>query len=93
MRENRRDRGLEIGGTWASGWRENTGKFNDLKALDLRRGWRFLGDRVMGKASLLWLEALFTIALLSTLTERAKAGPKGEHRDDEDDKNQQCPHR
>ena len=93
MRENRRDRGLEIGGTWASGRRENTGKFNDLKALDLRRGWRFLGDRVMGKASLLWLEALFTIALLSTLTERAKAGPKGEHSDDEDDKNQQWPYR
>ena len=33
----------------------------------------------MGKACLLWLEALFTIALLSTLTERAKAGPRGEH--------------
>ena len=42
-----------------------------------------MGDREMGKACLLWLEALFTIALLSTLTERAKAGPRGEH-DDED---------
>ena len=37
----------------------------------------------MGKACLFWLEAVFTIALLSTLTERAKAGPRGEH-DDED---------
>ena len=37
----------------------------------------------MGRACLLWLEALFTIALLSTLTERAKAGPRGEHCDED----------
>ena len=60
-----------------------------------------MGDnRGMGRACLLWLEALFTIALLSTLTERAKAGPRGEH-DDEDGRDvdhhnhhvdhQQCP--
>ena len=41
-----------------------------------------MGVREMGKACLLWLEALFTIALLSTLTERAKAGPRGEHCDE-----------
>ena len=40
---------------------------------------RVLGERGMGKACLLWLQALFTIALLATLTERAKAGPRGEH--------------
>ena len=45
---------------------------------------RVLGERGMGKACLLWLQALFTIALLATLTERAKAGPRGEHCDEDD---------
>ena len=34
---------------------------------------------MMGKACLFWLEAFCTIALLATLTDRAKAGPRGEY--------------
>ena len=41
--------------------------------------WWRLRTLVMGKACLFWLEAFCTIALLATLTDRAKAGPRGEY--------------
>ena len=41
--------------------------------------WWRLRILVMGRACLFWLEAFCTIALLATLTDRAKAGPRGEY--------------